>query len=147
MKILGYIAIVGVLGLIGYSLGEFAKYQNQCEVYEKTVQQTPSAQFSLMVENDFNEELRQMPDLLPFWGSLKSIEYEYSGNLGKMLLKNRKPKLPIAQNGEYRLTVLIVDIDDEKQPSILFQMSFFEIKSNNKKFEIARTYDISKFNF
>ena len=143
MKKFGYIVIVIALGLLGYGARLWTENQRVCDQAMMQPRSSPSQKFIELVHADFNNELRSMPELIPYWGELNETDYEFSGNLGKTLLTKVKPKFPHTTTGRIRLRIQVIDIVDDHQPSILFQMSFFDRSTQNKVYELARTYDLT----
>lgn len=147
MKKFGYIVIVIALGLLGYGARLWTENQRVCDQALAQLKSSPSQKFIELVHTDFNNELRSMPELVPFWSELNETDYEFSGNLGKILLTKSKPKFPHSTTGKIRLRVQVIDIVDDHQPSVLFQMSFFDRSTQNKLYELARTYELTSILF
>lgn len=143
MKKFGYIVVVLTLGLLGYGARLWTENQKVCDQAMTQLKSSPAQKFIELIHGDFNNELRSMPELIPFWSELNETDYEFSGDIGKILLTKSKPKFPHSTTGKIRLRVQVIDIVDDRQPSIMFQMSFFDRSTQNKVYELARTYDLT----
>lgn len=150
-KILGSIVIacalalgVGVIyqeGLIPTSIKESAKTSTELTCIDKT----PSEQLRSLIEKDFIH-LYSNKELPSEWNQIGQVKIIRNSNLAKALLGKFNPSFKTLENGPFYLEVELIDLEEESNPGIILQASLFNKKTENKVFEIGRTYTMNDLN-
>lgn len=109
------------------------------------VQQTPAQQIIKLIENDF-QTLSKTNQLPLGWFSISKVETKINSQLANALLGQERPSFKRIKEGSNYLELEIIDLPDEMNPGIIVQASLFDLRSNNKIFEIGRTYKMSELN-
>lgn len=108
-------------------------------------ERTPAQQLTDLIRSDFDQLLRS--NQLPAeWGQIGSMSLHMNSTLAKAILGKHTLPFKRIQEGTHFLEVEILDLPDEENPGIIIQASLFEIKSQNKIFEVGRTYTMSQLN-
>lgn len=146
-RILGILILGAALSLIAIILKDDNKLiallgQNPATTCE---QRTPAQQLSLLIKNDFDHLLKNK-ELPAEWSQISSINFQMNSTLAKALLGKHRPRFKQIQNGAYFMEIEVMDLPDDNDPGIILQISLFEIKSQNKVFEIGRTYTMNQLN-
>jgi hypothetical protein len=134
MKIISFIII-----LIGLTIA----YLSSTTILKKT---TESEILTLSVNKDLQD--LQTNNLLPKeWQSLKDIKINPRSKNATNWIASFKPDIKITKDGQFRLEIQIIDgtnKEDSENPytTILAQFDLIEIKSENKIWEITRTFTI-----
>lgn len=100
--------------------------------------------FSELVSEDFS--LMKKKNLLPkAWDSIQYVAYNFHSDFQRALVGNRKFAIKDGPQGRHRLEIEFIDVPDEENPSVILQMSLFDLDSNNKIWEMGRTYAVAPF--
>ncbi|MCX7979345.1 MAG: hypothetical protein N2578_10115 [Bdellovibrionaceae bacterium] len=92
--------------------------------------------------------MMQKKGLLPAeWSSIKTVAYTFnSSSMAQSLLRAEPIPIPTKPNGTTRLEVDFLSMDEETAAStIAVQFSLFDLASDNKLWEGAKTYNIGQF--
>ncbi len=145
-KLLG-ILIICAAGTLGYLIVDESALEklNTSLKNSSCIQLTPAQQFTNLIKDDF-ERLAQKKQLPAEWNSIATIEIRMNSQLAKALLGNRLPELKRVKEGTHYLELEFMDLPDDENPGVIIQASLFDIKSNNKIFEIGRTYTMNELN-
>jgi hypothetical protein len=140
-KVLGFIFVVLALGL-----GWFAMNLPD----EKVVKPSRGLTFSEFVSEDLEllrkvDEKRKEKIIPEAWNSIQSVSYNFHNDFQKKLMNDQKLKIPESLSGTHKLEIEFIDVPDDESPSIILQMSMVEIASNNKVWELGRTYNLNAF--
>lgn len=103
---------------------------------------TPSGLVIKMIDDDFND-LRINGQLPVEWSLISKVKIHNNSIFGRALLAKDGPHFQVNMNGTKYLEIEIIDLPDESNPGIILQASLFDLYSNNKIFEIGRTYFLS----
>lgn len=76
------------------------------------------------------------------WGEIQYVAYNFHSEQAKKMLGNQKIKIPESPQGKFRLEMDFIDVEDEKDPAILLQLSLFELERNNKFWEHSQNIGI-----
>lgn len=89
---------------------------------------------------DYLEKHQQLPKE---WSSLKNVETIFTNPNVKKILENQLPKIKTLPTGQFKLEMIITDWVDQKDNGLIIQMNLINISSNNKIWELGRTYNLS----
>lgn len=109
------------------------------------VQLTPADQFIQLINNDF-KALNEAGELPEEWKKIATIQARMNSSLAKALMGKKRPQFERVQDGTTYLELEFMDLPDETNPGVIIQASLFDIKSQNKLFEIGRTYTMQELN-
>lgn len=109
------------------------------------VQLTPAEQFIQMINSDF-KALGEAGELPEEWKQIATIQARMNSSLGKALMGKKRPHFERVKDGTTYLELEFMDLPDETNPGVIIQASLFDIKSQNKIFEIGRTYTMEELN-
>lgn len=145
-KFLG-ILIIGSAAILGYLILDDSVFNRVYQTLNQSssAQLTPAQQFTKLIKDDF-EQLQREKQLPAQWDSIATIEIRMNSQLAKALLGKRTPELKRVRDGAHYLELEFMDLPDDENPGVIIQASLFDIKSNNKIFEIGRTYTMSDLN-
>lgn len=144
LKVIGF-SIVAIAGFIaGLALKDdlMTPENASAQVCE---QKTPAQLFVGLIDNDFSD-LAIKKELPGAWTHIKTVEYKMGSTLGNALLGDQRPHFPQTGQGKGHLEVEVLDLPDESNPGVILQVSLFDIETNNKIFEIGRTYTMKDLN-
>ena len=99
---------------------------------------------SITVERKLEEAAKE-GKLPKEWASLAGVTYSIQSDLGKKLLEKQQPEftlLPDITENSSTLEVEVLDLPDESNPGLIFQMSL--IKNKNKIHELGLTVYLSE---
>lgn len=102
----------------------------------------PSSALRELVVQDL-KKLRNQGHLPAEWASLKKISYFFES---KEIEKKILYKLPIQahETGRYLLELEFFEAPDESEPKLILQMSLVDLETNNKAWELGRTYSLKE---
>lgn len=133
------ILILLVAGAVGW-LAMNPELMKKYEIPE-FVGYAKSQNFSEMVSEDFS--IMKEKNLLPEqWDQIQYVAYGFNSEFQKKLINDRRLSFPEKPSGTHRLQVEFIDAPDDENPSIILQLSLFEIGSENKIWETAKTYSL-----
>lgn len=146
-KILGVLIILaaGALAFFAMDDGGFLKSSLSQQENAPCIQLTPADQFIQMVNNDFQTLLKN-GELPEEWKQIATIQARMSSSLAKALMGKKRPHFERVKDGTTYLELEFMDLPDETNPGVIIQASLFDIKSQNKIFEIGRTYTMEDLN-
>lgn len=113
--------------------------------HQDCIERTPAQQLAGLIKNDF-DELLQKKQLPPEWSQIGLIKFQMNSVLAAAILGSHRPQIKRVQDGSTFLEVEVLDLPDESNPGIIVQASLFDIRSQNKIFEIGRTYTMDQLN-
>lgn len=150
-KVLGSIVIICALvlgtsvlyqeGFLPISSDQSIKNDSKPICEEKT----PSEQLRRMIEADF-KDLYSNKELPAEWSKIGDVKVIRNSNLANALLGENNPSFKTLENGPFYLEVELIDLEEELNPGIILQASLFHKKTENKVFEIGRTYTMNDLN-
>lgn len=142
-KLLGAIIFLG----LGFLLCKITTEQEQSIEIPPQVctQLTPAQQLASLIENDF-QNLSKTDQLPLEWFSISRVETRVGSLLANAILGQERPKFKRIKEGSNYLELEIMDMPDDVNPGIIVQASLFDNKSQNKIFEIGRTYSMKQLN-
>lgn len=144
MKKIGLILLLLAVILFGY-LALTTWQQSDEYVW---LNASPSKRLVLLVEKDLRH-LYVQKSLPPEWQNIKLVAYKTNSSNLENLLSKEKPRLKIhgveakKNSPDLQAEVEVLEMPDEQNPGFIFQISLFDLKSQNKVFEIGRTYYFS----
>lgn len=100
--------------------------------------------FSAFVSEDLMH-MRQKKMLPAAWGSIQYVAYNFNSDYQQALINNEKIKITESPSGRYRLEIEFIDVPDDEHPALILQYSLFELASNNKIWELGKTYPLEPF--
>lgn len=129
--------------LVAGAMGWLAMNPELMKKYEipEFVGYAKSQNFSEMVSEDFSimREKKLLPEQ---WDQIQYVAYGFNSEFQKKLINDRRLSFPEKPSGTHRLQVEFIDAPDDENPSIILQLSLFEIGSENKIWETAKTYSL-----
>lgn len=137
---------LSLIVLLLAALSGFIYFQNKYETLESQCKQrTPAKQLIELIHQDF-ENLNVRNKLPKEWMKIKKVGINMNSTLAAALLGKERPQFKMSQNGTHFLELEILDVPDTEDPGIILQISLIDLKSNNKIYEIGRTYNMSQLN-
>ena len=85
---------------------------------------------TILWENDL-ELLSETSSLPKFWQQIKTIQITPSSELAKKWTKSVSPPIAINPKGTYRLEILIISWDEEKEHGVIIQYNLIDLKTEN----------------
>lgn len=137
-RILGVILICGAIGVAVFSLlpEDLTRVPKSLDTFPATVSE----------DLRFLQQKKKLPAA---WGDIQHIAYNFHSDLAKALMGRQKFNIPEAPTGGHKLEIEFIDVPDEndatKITGMILQMSLIDLNSNNKVYELGRTYDIQPF--
>lgn len=88
-------------------------------------------------------EIMHQKKLLPKeWDQVQYATYIFESPTAQQLVNTKSVVNKFNPNGNLRLELLFMDLPDEENPSVILQMSIFDIASQNKVWELGKNYSI-----
>lgn len=143
-RALGIVVILAAVSIILFTLNPEIRWPLKA-TSEDCKQLTPAEQLVQLIDQDL-KELKKQKQLPEQWGSLSYVDYRLNSELGRALLGSLRPHIPQTKDGVAFAEVEILDLPDEENPGIILQISLFDKKTNNKIFEVGRTYSMAQLN-
>ncbi len=78
----------------------------------------------------------------PGWYHLRMVEYTALDRDSWTWIENRKPNISIDPEGGFKLEVLVDQWDDEEGKAALVEYHLIELSTENKVWELGRTFTI-----
>ncbi len=151
-KILGSIVIVCavVLGAsVVYQEGLWPVSQKKANIGQSEhnicIEKTPSEQLRNLIEKDF-ATLHTQKELPTQWDQIGQVKIIRNSNLANAILGKFNPTFKTLENGSFYLEIELIDLEEDSNPGIILQASLFDKKTENKIFEIGRTYTMNNLN-
>jgi hypothetical protein len=96
----------------------------------------------LRIWNEDLARLQQSKKLPLGWGSLRMVEYSALDQEVWPWIEHRKPNINIDPEGKFKLEILIDVWDDEEGKAALVEYHLIELSTENKVWELGRTFQI-----
>lgn len=135
-QLLGLLLLVAAGALVWFALNP----EKDLAVFKPSKPLT----FSAFVSEDLAHMRKK--NLLPApWASIQYVTYNYNSDFQRELINNEKIKIKDGPAGRYRLEIEFIDVPDDENPALILQYSLFELASNNKVWELGKTYSLGSF--
>lgn len=105
---------------------------------------TQKLSFSQMVSEDI-EFLRLKGRIPKQWDEIQYVAYNFHSEFQQNLINGEKLNIADSPSGKNRLEIEFIDVPDQDNPSVILQMSLFELTTQNKIWELGRTYSLVPF--
>ena len=104
----------------------------------------PPATFGEYISRDLAQSYKD-GSLPPQWGLIQKIKYRDLSEANKQIIQKDELAIPTQPAGQYELEIETLDVSDDQKPKIILQMSLFDMRSNNKIWELGKTYSYEQF--
>lgn len=101
--------------------------------------------FSEFVSNDLLS-LKSEGHLPKEWDEIQHVSYlMHSAFQRELIGKNKIAAIPETPAGRYKMEIEFIDVPDDENPGLILQMSMMDVQTNNKVWELGRTYPLKSF--
>ncbi len=102
---------------------------------------SPGDRLVVLIKNDL-EKLNSARGLPEEWEGVKNVRYVISSERIKKIPEKFKTVFPRNENGNFVLVVSIVDWEQASKFGVVVQYEIFEAESENKIWELGRTFEL-----
>lgn len=106
--------------------------------------QSNEGEIFLRIWNEDIAHLQKAKKLPQGWYSLRMVEYNALDQEVWPWIEKKKPEIAIDPDGEFKLEVLIDVWDDEEGKAALVEYHLININTEDKVWELGRTFEIRK---
>ncbi|HRO68093.1 MAG TPA: hypothetical protein PL182_11060 [Pseudobdellovibrionaceae bacterium] len=139
-KLLGLILLAGA-GFLAWN----AFYEKSLSPNSQKAEAPKSVSFSDFVSTDLSS-LRSQGHLPKEWDEIQHVSYlMHSAFQRELIGKHKISAIPENPSGRYKMEIEFIDVPDDEDPSLILQMSMMDIQTNNKVWELGRTYPLKAF--
>lgn len=137
--------LLGLLFLVGAGFLAWTALNENSTLLSPSKEAPKNLSFSDFVSADLSS-LRSQGQLPKEWADIQHVSYLMHTAFQKELVGNQKFKaIPENPSGRYKLEIEFIDVPDDAEPGLILQMSMMDIQTNNKVWELGRTYPLRSF--
>ncbi len=130
-KIVAIIIVVGSIGVAYLCFSDFVW----------TVS-SPGERIAHLIQKDLSN-MMESGSLGKEWGQIREVEFVSTTPTTEEWLRNKKPKVHVVAGGKYKLELVLIDWDEQKEKGGMIQMSLIDLETGNKVAELGRNYSLT----